>query len=356
MQYWSNIKCHGNNGRSSWKNAWKNAGKCSGLEEEDYFETALRLNPLVRLQAGGIQPDFGLYSVKVIKRVFQTAIKAAPAIDPTVVCPFAPPVAAAAPSQATTASACGNGKSDSDAAIKVDETESYGGTGGTTQMADTDSYGDTGASGGQAELLITCISNVLHRSPARELVEDRKSAWNSYGVCSGLKQLDYFKAALNLRKQADVLGALAAQGINPDYKLYNTEKIKWAGRAFGKKQLYQVYLCVDTDAKTFIECPKMPKLSCPDAVVFHPFYTWMLNATAAVAADTKILLPTQTALNESIAGGSIPSSAAPCVRPAAGRRAAGAGGIQYSRIRDHPDEVLCCQTAARAESTAPVAL
>ena len=50
-----------------------------------------------------------------------------------------------------TSMCCSSGKSDSDAAIEVDETESYG---GTTQMADTDSYGDTGASGGQAELLM----------------------------------------------------------------------------------------------------------------------------------------------------------------------------------------------------------
>ncbi|KAJ1290603.1 hypothetical protein BS78_02G256800 [Paspalum vaginatum] len=149
------------------------------------------------------------------------------------------------------------------------------------------------------------------KCPPTDGVNSWKSAWNSYGVCSGLKQLDYFKAALNLRKQADVLGALAAQGIEPDYKLYSTEMIRWAvsqklgvtpglqcrDGPFGKKQLYQVYLCVDTDAKTFIECPKMPKLSCPDAVVFHPFYTWMLNATAAAAFDSRILLPTETALN-----------------------------------------------------------
>jgi ribonuclease T2 len=54
---------------------------------------------------------------------------------------------------------------------------------------------------------------------------------------------------------------------------------------FGKKQLYQIYICVDTDAKAFIECPKLPAtLSCPASVVFDPFYTWMLNSTAAAAA------------------------------------------------------------------------
>jgi len=152
------------------------------------------------------------------------------------------------------------------------------------------------------------------KCPPTDGVNAWKSAWDSYGVCSGLEQLDYFKAALNLRKQADLLGALADQGILPDYKLYSTAKIKYAVTAklgvepglqcrdgpFGKKQLYQVYLCVDTDAKTFIKCPKLPAtLSCPASVVFHPFYTWMLNSTAAAAAafDSKILLPTQTMLN-----------------------------------------------------------
>jgi ribonuclease T2 len=66
------------------------------------------------------------------------------------------------------------------------------------------------------------------KCPPTDGVNAWKSAWDSYGVCSGLKQLDYFKAALNLRKQADLLGALADQGILPDYKLYSTAKIKYA--------------------------------------------------------------------------------------------------------------------------------
>ncbi|KAL6655158.1 hypothetical protein ACP70R_005984 [Stipagrostis hirtigluma subsp. patula] len=132
-----------------------------------------------------------------------------------------------------------------------------------------------------------------------------KRAWNSYGVCSGLKQVDYFRSALALRRQADVLAALAEQGVKPDYKLYSTEKIRWSVRQklgvapglqcrdgpFGRKQLWEVYLCVDTDAKTFVECPKLPAgVSCPAQAVFHPFYTWMLNATAAF--EPRIRLPT----------------------------------------------------------------
>ncbi|XP_062194038.1 ribonuclease 3-like [Phragmites australis] len=145
------------------------------------------------------------------------------------------------------------------------------------------------------------------KCPATDGVNTWKSAWNSYGVCSGLKQLDYFNAALQLRKQADVLSALSDQGIKPDYKLYSTEKIKWAvsqklgvtpgvqcrDGPFGKKQLNEIYLCVDTDAKTFIECPKLPPgLQCPAEVVFHPYFSWMLNTTSAF--DANILLPTET--------------------------------------------------------------
>ncbi|RCV12695.1 hypothetical protein SEVIR_2G300400v4 [Setaria viridis] len=149
------------------------------------------------------------------------------------------------------------------------------------------------------------------KCPPTDGMNTWKSEWNSYGVCSGLAQLDYFKAALGLRTQAGILAALADQGIKPDYKLYATAKIKSAitkklGVApglqckdgpFGKKQLYEIYLCASTDGKSFIECPKLPAtLSCPDAVVFHPFYTWMLNSTAA-AFDSRILLPTETMLN-----------------------------------------------------------
>lgn len=84
-QYWSNIRCPSNNGQSSWKNAWKKAGACSGLSEKDYFETALsfrsRINPLVRLKAKGIEPDFGLYGLKAITKVFKSGINATPVIQ-----------------------------------------------------------------------------------------------------------------------------------------------------------------------------------------------------------------------------------------------------------------------------------
>lgn len=50
------------------------------------------------------------------------------------------------------------------------------------------------------------------KCPRTDGVNSWKSEWNSYGVCSGLKELDYFKAGLQLRKNADVLSALAEQG------------------------------------------------------------------------------------------------------------------------------------------------
>nr|CAB3454070.1 unnamed protein product [Digitaria exilis] len=142
--------------------------------------------------------------------------------------------------------------------------------------------------------------------PPTDGVDTWKSAWNSYGVCSGLKQLDYFEAALDLMKKAGVLVALSEQGINADMDMYSTEKIKWAVRQrIGVepvvqckdgpfvKRLDKIYLCVDTDAKTFIECPKLPATTCTEAACFQPFHNWMLNSTAAAAAfDSKILLPT----------------------------------------------------------------
>lgn len=144
------------------------------------------------------------------------------------------------------------------------------------------------------------------KCPRTDGVNSWKSEWNSYGVCSGLKELDYFKAGLQLRKNADVLSALAEQGIKPDYQLYNTAFIKWAVNQklgvtpgvqcrdgpFGKKQLYEIYLCVDKDAKSFIDCPVLPNLSCPAEVLFHPFHTWMLNTTSAA----NIVMPTETVL------------------------------------------------------------
>ncbi|CAL5063141.1 unnamed protein product [Urochloa decumbens] len=150
------------------------------------------------------------------------------------------------------------------------------------------------------------------KCPSGDSSDAWKSAWNSFGVCSGLNQLDYFKAALDLRKQADVLGALGEQGIRPD-SLYSPEDIKRAVRQKlgvtpvvacrsgpgSLKHLYQVILCVDADAKTFIECPKLPAATCPDSIVFQTFHAWMLaNSTAAAFDDSKkILLPTETALH-----------------------------------------------------------
>ncbi|KAL6601675.1 hypothetical protein ACP70R_044895 [Stipagrostis hirtigluma subsp. patula] len=84
-KYWSNIKCPSNNGKNGWKNAWKTAGVCSGLNEKTYFQVALalrdRINPLARLASKGIKPDFGLYSVKGIKKIIKNGIGATPVIQ-----------------------------------------------------------------------------------------------------------------------------------------------------------------------------------------------------------------------------------------------------------------------------------
>ncbi|KAF0924442.1 hypothetical protein E2562_010103 [Oryza meyeriana var. granulata] len=85
MQYWNNIRCPSSDGESSWKKAWQTSGVCSNLSESAYFETALalrdKINPLSRLVRNDIKPDFGLYSVKKIKKTFQKGIGAAPLIQ-----------------------------------------------------------------------------------------------------------------------------------------------------------------------------------------------------------------------------------------------------------------------------------
>lgn len=47
--YWSNIKCPSSNGRNYWKSSWKTYGVCSGLNQHDYFKTALELRTELNL-------------------------------------------------------------------------------------------------------------------------------------------------------------------------------------------------------------------------------------------------------------------------------------------------------------------
>nr|DAD29355.1 TPA_asm: hypothetical protein HUJ06_030823 [Nelumbo nucifera] len=95
-----------------------------------------------------------------------------------------------------------------------------------------------------------------------------KSAWKTYGVCSGLSEHDYFERALKLRSDADMLSILGENGIIPtyyvDYSLFEVEEAinnEFEDAAAircsvdyknGKSQLYEIYVCVDKDANKII--------------------------------------------------------------------------------------------------------
>lgn len=97
----------------------------------------------------------------------------------------------------------------------------------------------------------------------------------------------------------------AYAGIKPDFGLYSVKKIKevieegigapaliqCSKGPFNKFQLYQIYVCVAEDAKTFVECPSPRKpYTCGDDILFHPFKKWMLktNSTKSYAAADAI--------------------------------------------------------------------
>ncbi|XP_052173693.1 intracellular ribonuclease LX-like [Diospyros lotus] len=98
--------------------------------------------------------------------------------------------------------------------------------------------------------------------------------WDKHGTCSEnvLNQHSYFQKALDLKSKANLLEALSRSGIRPNGKYYSLDSIKEAIQGAlrvspyiecnvdpsGNHQLYQVYLCVDSSATDFMECPVMP--------------------------------------------------------------------------------------------------
>ncbi|XP_057823960.1 ribonuclease 1 [Cryptomeria japonica] len=114
--------------------------------------------------------------------------------------------------------------------------------------------------------------------------------WEKHGTCSEnvLSQHDYFAAALRLKDSVDVLGALENAGIQPDGGQYSVSSITNAlkkGTGYtagiecntdesGNKQLYQIYLCVDSSGSNFMNCPVLPqgKCSSSDSQVEFPSF------------------------------------------------------------------------------------
>ncbi|RRT56959.1 hypothetical protein B296_00020435 [Ensete ventricosum] len=85
--------------------------------------------------------------------------------------------------------------------------------------------------------------------------------------------------------EMEAAAAAAAAGIQPDGGDYSLKSIVSAiSEAIGytpwiecntdeagNRQLYQVYLCVDTSAAELIECPVLPRNSCGSRIEFPSF-------------------------------------------------------------------------------------
>ncbi|XP_038715068.1 ribonuclease 1-like [Tripterygium wilfordii] len=111
--------------------------------------------------------------------------------------------------------------------------------------------------------------------------------WNKHGTCfeSVLDQLGYFKAALSLKNQVNLLEALENAGISPNGSSYSLGDIRDAIKhaiqyipwiecntdESGNSQLYQIYLCVDKSGSNLIECPVFPHGKCGSEIEFPKF-------------------------------------------------------------------------------------
>eukprot|EP00850_Spirogloea_muscicola_P004127 SM000017S02867 [mRNA] locus=s17:737108:739714:- [translate_table: standard] len=99
--------------------------------------------------------------------------------------------------------------------------------------------------------------------------------WSKHGTCADTLSDEhaYFEAALELWNDTLVTKALADAGITPGAS-YNLRDITDAIEGYTgytpaiecnkdearRPQLYQIYICVDTDARSLIDCPVFPKV------------------------------------------------------------------------------------------------
>ncbi|KAK9675915.1 hypothetical protein RND81_11G041200 [Saponaria officinalis] len=112
--------------------------------------------------------------------------------------------------------------------------------------------------------------------------------WNKHGTCAEsifTNERDYFQAALDLKQKTNLLQALNNANIKPNDEFYNVEDVKEAMKneigfypwiecnrdAEGNSQIYQVYVCVDSNGKDLIECPVLPHGNCASRVQFPKF-------------------------------------------------------------------------------------
>ncbi|CAA2966737.1 ribonuclease 3-like [Olea europaea subsp. europaea] len=113
-----------------------------------------------------------------------------------------------------------------------------------------------------------------------------KHEWTTRGTCSvaTLDQHSYFEAALNMKEKINILQILKNAGIKPGgvYSIFDINEAirKVTGHeagihcnkdAFGKSQLYKVYICVDPSGSRVIECPGIPMGKCRSTIKFPSF-------------------------------------------------------------------------------------
>ncbi|XP_058074692.1 ribonuclease 3-like [Magnolia sinica] len=140
------------------------------------------------------------------------------------------------------------------------------------------------------------------KCPSADGLSMWRSDWKTYGVCSNLTQVDYFNKGLELRAKVDLITFLKNNGIVPSttttYSVIHLEDVisTWVGASVtircstiyntNKYQLYEVHMCVDTDASTFIDCPTIPRFTCSPRIHFLPFSTNMLKTSYNGAEDS----------------------------------------------------------------------
>ncbi|PWA34202.1 wounding-induced ribonuclease [Artemisia annua] len=111
--------------------------------------------------------------------------------------------------------------------------------------------------------------------------------WDKHGTCSEsvLNQHSYFATALGLKNEINLLQALKSAGIQPNGQKYSLSSIESAiqdasgytpgiecnNDSSGNSQLYQIYLCVDSSASGFIQCPVFPRGRCGSSIEFPTF-------------------------------------------------------------------------------------
>ncbi|KAL5981183.1 hypothetical protein ACLOJK_029104 [Asimina triloba] len=114
--------------------------------------------------------------------------------------------------------------------------------------------------------------------------------WEKHGTCSEsvLGQHAYFRTALDLKNQLNLLRILKDAGIEPDDGFYSSSRISNAISEAtghipgiecnvdkeGNRQLYQIYMCVDTSG-TSIRTPVIASPIPSSSIIFSSVNSYM---------------------------------------------------------------------------------